>query len=528
MANKPDAPPIIFTDDGWIFTALEKVTVADLKEKIVDGYAGTGGSLWWSTGDHEVYQYETEIGEIFGADADDLDPASPSFVHSATPGVETRLATSLRALIAECGGPLTALSGLCRQAEIPFFPRIRMNSHYVIDPAHPGYGRFRRENPELLIGRPGETFPEKSVQWGIRTGLDYAHAQVREHVRQIACETFARFDVDGVELDFMRHSAFFRMEEAQANAYLMTDLVRQIKTRLDQVSSQRGKSLQLAVRVPPTLADSQRIGLDVEYWIRNGLVDIVVVGGGFTSFETPVDEFVHAAAATPCLVYGCIEATRHIDRHFLRALALRWLSDGADGIYLYNFYSMSPEWNHQTAAELSDLDTLKKLDKRYEISPTMPFSPTEGHSAAFRLAHPSTQLPVPLPPDNPSLGPTLRIRVDDELAAVTGKLSLRLENLSPQDQLAIRLNDHTLSWNQAHVYHDGWLRQQIAPLFWASYPTEPVEQKMEGVSVEYEVEAAFLRQGINEIEIHLLPSHDEHAERIMLIGVELSITHSKT
>ena len=66
MAPKPKAPPIIFTDDGWIFTAEENVSVADLKEKIVDGYAGTGGALWWSTGDHEVYQFETEIGEKFG------------------------------------------------------------------------------------------------------------------------------------------------------------------------------------------------------------------------------------------------------------------------------------------------------------------------------------------------------------------------------------------------------------------------------------------------------------------------------
>ena len=41
MAHKRKAPPIIFTDDGWIFTAEENVLVADLKEKVVNGYAGT-------------------------------------------------------------------------------------------------------------------------------------------------------------------------------------------------------------------------------------------------------------------------------------------------------------------------------------------------------------------------------------------------------------------------------------------------------------------------------------------------------
>ena len=522
---KRAAPPVIFTDDCWIFTAQAGVPAADLKAKVVDGYAGTGGALWWSTGDHEVYLYETEIGEIFGANSDALDPTSPSFVHSATPGIENQLATNLRQLIAASGGPLTALSGLCRDAGIPFFPRVRVNSHYVIDPSHLGYGSFRRENPDLLIGRPGEIFPENSVQWGIRTGLDFAHTAVRDHVYRIACETFERFDVDGVELDFMRHSTFFRMEESLANAYLMTDLVARIKTRLDQVAAKRGKTLQLAVRVPATIADCRRIGLDVEHWIQAGLVDIAVVGGGFISFETPVDEFVHTAANTPCLIYGCIEATRHIDRHFLRALALRWLTDGADGIYLYNFYSMAPEWNRQTAAEFSDLATLRKLDKRYEISPTQPFSPTEGHSAAFRHAHPSTPLPVPLPADT-ELGPTLKIRVSDEIQGVTGSLALRVKNLAPEDQLEVRLNGHALSWDRALVNNDGWMRQQVATLFWANYPTYPEQQKMDGTSVEYAIHETILKQGINEIEVQL-KSNDQVTGTI-LTGVELSISHAKS
>ena len=525
MDHKREAPPIIFTDDGWIFTAEENVSVADLKEKVVNGYAGTGGALWWSTGDHEVYQYETEIGERFGDGSSGLDATAPSFVHSATPGVEERLAANLQNLIVECGGPLTALAGLCRKAAIPFFPRIRMNSHYVIDPSHPGYGRFRRQQPHLLIGRPGEEFPEKSVEWGIRTGLDYAHAEVREHMWRIACEVFERFDVDGIELDFMRHPAFFRMAEALANSYLMTDLVQKIKARLDEVSAQRGKPLQLAVRVPPTLADSRRIGLNVDEWIETGLVDIVVVGGGFISFETPVDEFACAAASTPCLVYGCIEATRHSDRRFLRALALRFFTDGADGIYLYNFYTMSPEWNRQTAAEFSDLEVLKRLDKCYEISGTMSFSPTEGHSAAFRLAHPSTPLPVPLPADSPGLGPTLCIRVADDVANATGGLALRLNRLPPEDHLEVVLNGRALPWDQAQVCGEGWSRQQAAPLFWASYPTRPVEQQMEGVSVEFAVDGSLLRQGTNEIAVRLVAGQKDHREQVVLTGVELAISH---
>ena len=72
----------------------------------------TGGAFWWSTGDHEVYQFETEIGEKFG-DSSGLDATAPSFVHSATSGVEDRIAANLQGLIAECGGPLTAPCATC-------------------------------------------------------------------------------------------------------------------------------------------------------------------------------------------------------------------------------------------------------------------------------------------------------------------------------------------------------------------------------------------------------------------------------
>ena len=147
-------------------------------------------------------------------------------------------------------------------------------------------------------------------------------------------ELVERFDVDGVEMDFMRHPGWFRVEEARANAYLMTDLLRRVRARLLRTADRRGRRQWSIVRVPPTLADSLRTGLDVEEWIRSGLVDIVVVGGGFIPFETPVDEFVTAAAGTGCLIYGCIEATRYIDDRHLRGLASRWYDDGSDGVYL--------------------------------------------------------------------------------------------------------------------------------------------------------------------------------------------------
>ena len=98
---KPGFPRIIFTDDGWLFNSDPPVTEADLRDKVVGAYAGTGGALWWSTGDHEVYHFETETGEIFGAEQalEGLDELY-SFVHSAGgDDAYPKVAANVRSLI---------------------------------------------------------------------------------------------------------------------------------------------------------------------------------------------------------------------------------------------------------------------------------------------------------------------------------------------------------------------------------------------------------------------------------------------
>ena len=535
MSASTGHPAVIFTDDAWIFSATEPpVTVQDMKDKVVGAYTGTGGAFWWSIGDHEMYHYETQVGEIFGEEDEGLDDAAPSFVHSGTPGVMDRVRQNVRALIDECGGPMTALVDLCREADLEFFPRVRMNSHYELDPRHPAYGRFRRDNPELLMGRPGEAIPKHTQAWGLRTGKDYAFPQVREYMAEIIFDVFERFDVAGVELDFMRHPGWFRIEEAHQNRYLMTDLVSRVRTRMNEVGRQMGVPLKLAVRVPPTLADSSRVGLDVARWMSEGLVDIVVVGGGFIPFDTPVKEFVDAARGTDCAVYGCIEATRYADDEAMRALASRWWSDGASGIYLYNFYTMSPEWNKRTFDQISDPEAMRRLDKRYALDKVSGFYPCGGHGCAFRYASPSTQLPVTLDERYSGRGPVLHIEVNDDLdgaiadgALGTCSLALRLDGLTAEDRLEVRLNGHALPWESSSVSFDGWTRTGYDGPFWMEFPTYFVETREEGVSAEFDIGAPPLIQGENDVEVRLIGPGAERRKPVVLNGVELMIRYNQ-
>ncbi len=536
----PTHRPLLVNDDGWIISeAQPPLSARDLKEKMVDTYRGTPlGALLWCIGDREVYQYETRVGEMSGAgEYESLEGLTPGGEH--TPIDDRRqanCAANIRSLIDERGGPLTAMAELCREAGLDIFPSVRMNSHYDTDPDTPGGGRFRREHPEALIGKPGETLPEGSLEWGVRTGVDYTHPEVRRHMAGVICELFERFDVDGVELDFMRHPTFFPLESGYANRHLMTDLVRHVKGRMAAVGAGRGRRIDLAVRVPPTLSNANRIGLDVAAWMAEGLVDIVIAGGGFIPFETAVGEFVEAAEGSGCLVYGCIERLRPaLDDEVIRAIAAHHYEAGASGIYLFNYFSKPPEWKRRMFAELADPAALARLDKRYHMENTRfrwdyrrDLSDRDLHDYAFQNAVPASQLPVALAETLTPRGPTLRFGMADDVAAAAADgalkrcvLSLKLTGCSGEDEMEVWLNGEQLGSQLAKTTFGDWGRVE-----WSRFPARLTHASYAGATIEFDLSGPPLRKGGNELEVRLLRGAVQKSTHIVLMDVEVAISYA--
>ena len=513
MAKTIHERPVIFTDDAWIISHDPPLTPEVIYEKMIKTHEGIPTSLWWSVGDHEVYHWETVIGEIMGEDYE-LDELS---------GRYRSTAANVRHLMETSGGPLTVIAGQCREAGIEFFPRVRMNSHYAyhMPPAAEsytiGYGKFRQEHPELLIGRPGEEIPEGGIDWDIRTGKDYAYPEVRDYAYAIITETFERVDVDGVEMDFCRHPAMFRREEAYQNRYLMTDLVRRVRERMREVGAERGREMELAVRVAPTLRDSKRIGLDVQEWMNDGLVDIVTAGSGWIPFELPIREWVEAAEGTGVQIYGCIEGLRPtIEDSAVRALAHRFWRAGA-GVYLYNYFTLPVEWKRRMLTQLADPESLARRNKRYELDHTDRIS-YGGHGGAFRNAAPAVQLPVALERTLTGRGPVLRMDIADDVEAAAAEgalgscvLGLLLDNFSPLDELDVRFNGVALPWKSSRRSSTG---------AGANWPG------LEGQrNVQYDLGCPPLKAGDNEVEVRLVSSGDRQSESAVLTGVEVTITY---
>ena len=227
---------------------------------------------------------------------------------------------------------------------------------------------------------------------------------------------------------------------------------------LDEVGAERGRHLDLLVRVPPTLYDCARIGLDVERWIKDGLVDVVAAGGGFIPFEQPIREFVEAAAGTDCQILGSFEALRWaLDEDVLRALATRFWGAGVDGFYLFNYFNAPNEWKRRVLGEMVDRERLPRLNKRYELDHTDRVESKHGHVGAFRYAIPNAQLPVHLEETLPDGGSVLQMDVaDDAKDATSVQLGLGFDGILDDDEIEVRINGRPIAWDTRRVSDDGW------------------------------------------------------------------------
>ncbi len=226
--------------------------------------------------------------------------------------------------------------------------------------------------------------------WNASRALDFAHKEVRRQKLAMITEQLEKYDmIDGFDLDFMRFIVYFKLGEGRKNAPLMTQLVKEIRAKVDSVSARRGKKIVLSVRVPPTVEICLEKGLDIQEWIRLKLIDFVSIGVHWRGDPSlPVAQFRKELGAVNIPIYASIDDGGYRPREFyshgmLRGMASHILAQGADGLYLFNQYY--GEYNStysgnihleeggqvcrvnapQLLQELGSLETLKNRNKIY-------------------------------------------------------------------------------------------------------------------------------------------------------------------
>ena len=105
--------------------------------------------------------------------------------------------------------------------------------------------------------------------------------------------------MEGLELDFERRPHFFKPDEAVDNRHLMTDMVREIRSNAQRASKSLGKPIEVIARVWMNMSDCSNLGLDVESWVKEGLVDTLIPTKHYHfALDPPIEEYAQLVADT--------------------------------------------------------------------------------------------------------------------------------------------------------------------------------------------------------------------------------------
>lgn len=449
-------PRLIYNDDGDSVVFLPHrvpMSVGQLTD-LIDQFSGTQVDRFvFCLGDGRVAMHDSRVADRI------WELAKGEYLSH----VFYRYSENARALVEKGFDPPQALAKRARELGMEYFLNLRMNdAHFAYSREGPERslfaGTFWHKHPELRIG--GEGYQ--------RHLFDYSHSAVREFRLAYIREVCSKYDLDGFELDFLRHPFFFPAGEGTRRADSMTLLVREVRKILDQESGSKGKRLQLGVLVPRTLKAGLDTGLDVAAWVKEKLIDWVVPKHYIRfNMDVAVEEFLKLAAGSGVRVAPCLEQRQDVSDEQFRAAASRYWQAGVDSLYLYNFFNHRPhplcQQDRNILGEAGDPESIRLRDKHYFLLP----------NSKSDLADEPRPLPMQL--STAAEGHSVALVIGDDLkAAAAGgylrEVTLRLgvPGITPEtDVWAVHLNGSEIPSHQqkceadAVAFSERWIELNL-------------------------------------------------------------------
>ncbi|MBE6665114.1 MAG: hypothetical protein E7603_02690 [Ruminococcaceae bacterium] len=121
--------------------------------------------------------------------------------------------------------------------------------------------------------------------------LDYMFEEVREHYLTMIEEALERFDVQGVELDFMREIYSIGVGREYEGIAVINAFMRKVYALVQNAEKRLGHTVKIAVRLPDTPEKALRLGFDFFDWVEAGIVDCITVTPRWASSDNhmPID-----------------------------------------------------------------------------------------------------------------------------------------------------------------------------------------------------------------------------------------------
>ena len=232
-----------------------------------------------------------------------------------------------------------------------------------------------------------------------------------------------------------------------------SELTREIRRVCEAASAAQGQEKRLVVRIAATLAGNKSMGMDLEMWIREGLVDSVIAMAesldGFEANTSGLREIVRAAHGTNVKVLAGIDATNRpeLTREVNYAAAANAYAAGAGGVFFATYYPQPKRYPYDDAATgrlrfMGYPDLLARQDKKFRLGT----SPQPGSEMRLGLRN---QLPAPLEPGQ--RGQEITLEVTDDAADKAQKDELWRPELRVFLQHLMEDDEIRLVWNGEEV-----------------------------------------------------------------------------
>ena len=235
------------------------------------------------------------------------------------------------------------------------------------------------EHPEWFIPAfPGHKLNNLAVQ------------EIREHKVKVLGEVMRKYDFDGLDIDFERHTPILPVGRQWELREHITEFMRMLRQETLQIAKEQNRVVMLSARVPDCLKGCKEDGLDIWTWIEEDLVDCLTLGS--RSFDVKAEEF--RELSNEIQLYGCYDPHHTVDGYTfpsletIRGIAYSYLQRGADAMEYFNWtgegakelvafyvdkYSMDKalngfvEWSNDDFTGMNDREFLSKQDKTYVI-----------------------------------------------------------------------------------------------------------------------------------------------------------------
>ena len=506
---------IVNNDSGEFYVFDEPMDIEHLYHQ-VDMLVGTGvDTLAWNIGVPGAYRYDTKVSTRWGHEM-------PQWSQARWCRVQENLDSFIRRGI----DPLRVILDRGKEKGIKVYPSVRIYDCQMGGDLDP----MNRAHPEWQIGAYPRFGPASdfNADTYLRQ-LDNAQPAVRERTVSVAGELLDRYQVEGLELDFERRPHFFKPDEAIDNRHLMTDMVRRIRTNANRASKALGKPIEVMARVWMNMSDCWSLGLDVEAWVKEGLIDTLIPANHYHfALDHPIEEYAQLVADTSVQLLishcPCIGQTPagsnpelpgswrlppaagrpvlsdipyNINNDMWHAGAQVAYDKGADGIETFNFSWIArcgDQWDHSILSELHDPHLVARHDKFY------PYITPESVNKIGQLT------------DEP-LAYSLYM-ADDPNAALQLLLKVYITQTTTRDQIAFRLNGKTLAMKRRLTCPDrsgGLQAPEVDPHHY----------------FEGDLSDGSMVHGSNELLVELVERHPRVSAPLHVVGVNIEVRYAK-